>query len=423
MTLPVAIIGGGFSGTLLAVNLLESPGPDLLLFESRGVAGTGLAYGTRHPAHLLNVRARNMSAFADKPDHFVAWLARQPDAPRNGFVPRALFGRYVKAVFAEAQAASPGRLRIIPQAVTGFSDAEGGYRLHVAGGGEHLCSRVVLATGNPSPALPAGLGRQTLPEGLPKELIAPDPWTDTALEGIAPDDSVVLVGTGLTAVDVALMLLADGHQGRIVAVSRRGLLPRAHDSSPPPPPLDGVPVGLAALVKRVRQQGEALGWRQAVDQLRPWTQHIWQHMATTDRRRFLRHLRPYWDVHRHRMAPTVAAILAGMTAQGRFEALAGRIRTVTPGDGAATVTIALRGGGTRTEPAHRIINCTGPGIELATTTSPLLASLRDAGLAVADALGLGLKVDQLGRLLGRDGAAHPDLFAIGPLTRGEFWEI
>lgn len=416
----VAIVGAGFSGTLLAINLLRHDGPRATLIERAPVAGTGIAYGTTQPDHILNVRASNMSAFPDEPDHFVRWLAARGSAADGGsFVPRATYGTYLRELLDTARAAAPDRLALVRGDVTGVADCPASLRL--ADGTTIVADAAVLAVGNLAPHVPPGL-REV--EASPFYQV--DPWSRPPADDLGPDDTVLLVGSGLTMVDVALMLGARGFGGRIVALSRRGLLPHRHaPATPNAHPIDERPhETLSGLTRRVRTRASAIGWRNAVDELRPFTQALWRQAPPAERRSFLRHLRPWWDVHRHRLAPVVADTLARSLAEGRLRVAAGKI--VAARARADGIVVDWRPRGERapqTLAARRIVNCTGPQGDLARTSEPLLAALVDRRLIRPDDEHLGIDVDGVGRTLDAEGVPNDALYALGPLTRGAFWEI
>ncbi|HMC91989.1 MAG TPA: FAD-dependent oxidoreductase, partial [Allosphingosinicella sp.] len=269
---------------------------------------------------------------------------------------------------------------------------------------------LILAGGNYGGRLPARV------EGPAVD----DPWSAEGLAAIRAmarqDKDLLLVGTGLTMIDVALTLVDEGFGGRMVAVSRRGLLPRAHEEPASPPYPVEPAAGLRALVRQTRA---GTPWRAAVDSLRPHTQALWRGLSLAEQKRFLRHLRPWWDVHRHRIAPPVARRIEALIGEGRLEILAGRISGETGG----AVAIALRGGGERRLEIGGAINCTGPEANIARMADPLIRQLLESGMARADALGLGFDVDDESRVIGVDGAPSPALFAVGPLTKGALWEI
>ena len=428
MTSPphVVIVGGGFTGALQAVNLLRHGDARATLVERRPHPGRGLAYSAAHRDHLLNVRAGNMSAFPDDPQHFVRWLALYHPEHATGFAPRLVYGDYLAAVLDEAAAGSNGRLEIIAGDVRDVArengQGDGKARVTLADGRVLAADAVVLAPGNLVPYSPAGLDDAD----LPVDLYAQDPWTSPITAGLGAGDIVLTMGTGLTMVDIALLLDAHGFEGRIVALSRRGLAPRAHaGSAMAPSSRDAAPAATCPeLVRTVRDRAEKVGWHAAVDELRPFTQALWRDADIEQRRRFLRHLRPWWDVHRHRIAPQVAAKIAEMRARGRLEVIAGKLVQVAAEGNGTRVTWRLRGeSATRTLAVRRIVNCTGPQGDLLATDEPLLRNLLARGLIRPDQLRIGIDVDELSRTIDRDGSAQPWLLALGPITRGAFWEI
>lgn len=417
----VAIVGAGFSGSLLAINLLRHAGPRAILVERRPVFGRGTAYGAPHPSHLLNVRAGNMSALSDSPGHFAEWCGARGLGGGGDFVQRKVYGEYLGELLEDAAAAAGDRLELVGDEAVSVRATDDGVTLGLAGGRTVEVGAVVVAVGNLPPHAPPGLD----PAALPDDRYAADPWAADTVAGLTDDDTVMLVGTGLTMVDVALALDAGGFGGGIVALSRRGLLPRAHVSPGPVGARNEKPTtSAAALLHDVRVRAAAVGWRAAVDELRPFTQGLWLSASTDERARFLRHLRPWWDVHRHRLAPVVAAKVAAMQARGRLTVVAGKPSAfVAKGSGVA-VTYRPRGGDDATTvEVRRVVNCTGPQGDLARSTEPVLRSLIAAGHARADPARLGLDVDSQSRLIGAGGAAHPRLFGLGPMTRGAFWEI
>lgn len=423
----VVVVGAGFSGLLLAIQLLRAaPKATIALIERAEEFGRGLAYGTGDPRHLLNVRAGNMSAFPEDPDHFIRWLALHapPHKTPQGFVPRALYGTYLQALLATTLASEDGaaRLVIVPDEVVALTVDPLGVKLRLAVGRHLKARQVVLATGHlPPHDLPA-----FPPDVLGSGRYIRDPWAPGAFAAVEPLDQVLLVGTGLTAVDVLLGLERRGHVGRVVALSRHGLSPRAHDLAGPPAATLDLPARpeLSALLRLVRRVARDGGWRAAVDGLRPHMQRLWREASAAQRCRFLRHLRSWWDIHRHRMAPAVAAIVEDSKAKGRFAVYAGKIQSAAFVGASIEVTWRPRGEGTlRSLAVDRIINCTGPAGKAQDARSPLLAGLLAQGLARPDPLGLGIEVDAEGRVLDAGGRPSPVLSAVGPMSRGAYWEV
>jgi len=424
----IGIVGAGFSGALLAVHLLHRcrPGDRVYLIEKRAGFGRGLAYSTINQNHLLNVRAGNMSAFQDRPDHFVEWLRRQrsdangPSVDADSFVSRRLYGTYVRSLLCD-ELWSGGKgtnLYLVPDQAVALHEAADGVSLVVAGGRCYRLDAVVFAAGN-------------LPPDRNEGAYFGNPWDPEATAGIARQAPVLLIGTGLTMVDVVLSLLDAQHRGPIRAISRRGLLPQVHK---PARPLElaawDLPrtTSITRLTRWLRGRVRAAvadgwDWRSVIDGLRPHLQDLWRRLSLEERQRFLRHLRPWWDVHRHRMSPDVAAQIEAARARGQLSVNACRIVDMIPGDSQVQVTLRPRRGEIETAEYARVINCSGPETDYRACDDPLIGDLLRRGFARPDPLGLGLQVSEQGALLSADGKASPRLFALGPVTRGSFWEI
>jgi len=411
--LPVAVIGGGFSGTMVAAQLARR-GVDAVLIDGSGRAGLGVAYSTRDPAHVLNVRAEVMSAWPDDLDHFVR-LVEQEGGTRRDFVQRRQFGRYLRAILEEGM--ETGCLRLVERQAVSANPGEEGWIVSVENGETIEASGLVLAIGNQPP--------EPLPLGQGSARVINNPWGAEALAAVedlaASHEDVLLVGTGLTMVDAVLSLDAAGHRGRIVGLSRRGLIPRGHaEFTPAPVEAEDVPHGnVRSLWRWLRHRGAQVGWRAAIDALRPHSQWLWQSLPPGEQKRFARHARPWWDVHRHRIAPEVAQQLHDMVAQGRLEIVAGRIHSVEDDGGALVVAYRRRGSSRIVEGRFAyMINCTGPLGTISRTRDPMLKGMLADGLARPDQLGIALDVDERSRVVGAERA-----WAMGPLTKGRYWEI
>jgi uncharacterized NAD(P)/FAD-binding protein YdhS len=379
------------------------------LIERARAPGRGVAYSTRRPEHLLNVPARRMSAFADDPEHFVRWFAERAGGTAEDYAPRMLYGDYLSGLLHEAGV----------EAVRGEAVDLRENRVLLANGGAIEADRVILAPGNFKPATPGGVDAAAL-----GPLWVDDPWAEGIADGLGRGDVVLLLGTGLTAVDAALTLDAAGYAGRIVALSRRGLAPRAHGPREPLcAPCEDLPPSCVAMLRRVRARSRAIGWRAAVYELRTVTQALWAAAGLDERRRFLRHLRPWWDVHRHKLAPAVGAKIAAMQKAGRLTVAAGRLVSVAADGEQAAVRFRPRGKDeVETLRAARIVNCTGPEADIARSGEPLLQALLGSGRIRADVLKVGIDVDAQCRTIDARGRASDTLYAIGPVTKGTFWE-
>lgn len=422
----IAVVGAGFSGVTTALHLLRRDASvKVVLIERRSPLGLGAAYATDNPRHRLNVRAGNMSAWPDEPDGFVDWLAGQGrGVGPGGFATRGDYGSYLQSLLAGVAEGpeAAGRLVITPDEITAITRSGDGWRLTCGMGRTLSADAVVLALGNPPPSRPEGVDR----DFAESDLYVADPWRWEARvpEGDAP---ILLLGSGLTMVDVALALDEARPGQSFVALSRRGLTPLRHDGAPPvklPPPPSPLAGPLPTLAW-LRSAAERHGWRTAIDALRPVTKALWRGWSLQQRTRFLRHGRAFWDVHRHRLAPQVAAHIDHMRRTGRLRVVAGRLERVEAArDQGFAVTWRPRGSA-RSErfEAGLLVNCTGPAASLARSSEPLLASLSEQGLVRPDPLGLGVDVDVDHRVIAVSGQAQPTLFAVGPMTRGALWEI
>jgi len=420
----VAIVGAGFSGTLTAVQILrQATRPvEIILIDTQAEAGRGVAYGTNCPHHLLNVSARRMSALPDKPTHFLDWAAcRDPRLGALDFAPRSMYGEYVAEVLstAELSARSGVRLRRIRDRATGLDVADE-VLIRFAACGPMTARHCVLALGNFAPGTVAA----ATPALRHDRRYVASPWTSDIAAGDA-DATVVLIGTGLTAVDMVAQLDASGHRGPFVAVSRHGLLPTVHTDVGAP----GIDIGLRAgasvrdAVRRVRVASRTHSWRQVVDGLRAETPALWQAWGESDRRRFLRHVRAYWDVHRHRIAPQVGTAVAGMLRDGRLEIIAGTLTHFRPTADYIEIGVRRRGcGDLRSIRAGLILNCTGPTCDYRQLDDPLVRCLLERGLAATDPLHLGLVSNADGAIVGANGRPSPRLFTLGPPSRPHAWE-
>ncbi len=409
----VTIIGGGFSGAMLAARLAEG-GIASTLIDRGGDFGLGVAYSTPFEGHLLNVRSNRMTAIEGRPDDFVNWLAEHHPAyaAPEGFAPRRLYGLYVQDRLASVDAAHPGLMsRIIGEAAT-----IDGTSVRLADGRSIEGDAIVLATGNPTP--------KAASSGELEGRVIGDPWAPGALDRIGAEDDVIVVGTGLTMVDIVLWLEARGWRGVARTLSRRGLTPRGHEALPEAPvaPTDALlKASPSRRLREARRLSGDSGWRGVMEGLRPITAGVWQAADTPTRARLVRHLRPWWDVHRHRIADTIAAALAALQAAGRITVTAGRVTRIEQDVEGVTLGFRPRSGPAQPPLTGRwLIDCTGPGHDPA--KDPLTGPLLVSGRARLDALRLGLDLDAQGRVLGADGRADPRLLVLGPPARAAFWE-
>jgi uncharacterized NAD(P)/FAD-binding protein YdhS len=430
----VVIVGGGFSGATFGLKLhRKCPDWRIIIAEPKKTLGRGVAYGACGPDHLLNVPVGRME-IGLKPG-FAEWLqSRRSDIAEAlvesgldlsaAFVPRRLFGDYVEE---RVNAALDSKSRVGLSSVRGdvvrlLNDQRG---VLLTDGRQIKADIIVLAMGNLPPRPPGGPDPWLYDSGF----FIPDPWALDAFSDLDPAEPLLLIGSGLTTVDVALRLAQRGHRGQMLAISRRGLTPRTHVAGGAWPEFlhDKIPASALTLTRIMRAQialaaAQGIAWQRVFDAARPAVPGIWNGWSEFSRRQFLRHLRPRWDIHRHRMAPRVSDSLAKLQNSGALEVLAGRILGYRPQGRLVDCTLRLRGGALRTFRAGHVINCTGPGGDFAKIAVPLIAELRERKLAVPDALGVGVETRDCAVVDGA-GDASTWLFALGPLTRPAWWEI
>lgn len=421
----IIIVGGGASGVVMAAHLLKSANPDLrvTLIEKRPHFGQGIAYSTLLSAHVLNVSAAGMSAYADDPGNFWRWLqgrglVDQEQTPQTPFyAPRSIYARYLGELLDELEAREQptGRLRLTHEESLSITPTASGVEVALANGTSVVAHLAILATGHdeqPAQGHAVRMGSEA----------------DTALD---PDSPVMVLGTGLSMVDAFLALEQRGHTGKIVAVSRRGLLPSPHrKGNPIKLDVADIPLGtqLSYFVGWFRDlirenQKAGIDWRDVVDGLRPFNQKIWQNWPASAKRRFVEHTKAWWDIHRHRMAPEVYAKVTQAVQSGRIRLVAGRVVGITPGEAFSIDVQSRHSQLVETFDAARIYDCSGIVRDISTSSNSVVRSLVDRGLARPDPMRIGLDVSANCEIIANDGAVSRKILAVGPLTRGTFFEI
>ena len=430
----IAIIGAGFSGTLTAVNILRTNPPGnvrIVLVEQDSTPGRGLAYRFADDNHLLNVPAGNMSALADEPNHFVAYCQDiDPAFNAKSFIARRLYGDYLQSTLAETETNYPGALeKIKGEAIAIVPEASGEkFRIQLACGASLEATQVVLAFGHFPPGAP-----QSVAANLRKFLT--NPWDFSVLDGLDQNRPVAILGAGHTAIDVLFRLTSCNRTRRVFLLSRRGLLPHGHRFNPSPPIAADYPAYLAEVPSTIRAYTRAVrkevtrreagggNWRDVLNELRPHMPSLWQALPHVERIRSLEKVLPYWDIHRHRLAPLAARRLTNLLDSGQVERLAGRI---TGFDREGTdFTIRLKGRGdahVRNLDVGAVVNCTGPCYDLSSISMPLVTQLRNEGLIRPDPLKLGLLVDDNYRVIDIHNQPCPGLFYVGPMLKARYWE-
>lgn len=441
----IAIVGGGFSGTMTAVNvarLCEVP-LRVTVINHGYPTGRGIAYSTRRPEHLLNVAARNMSALPEYPNHFVEWLrtrseyAEVPEAElRETFMPRRVYGDYLRDLLFSTthpfDHRCPVEIGTVEDEVLDIDledeASDGGVRLKLATGGALRADKVVLATGNEAPAaLPGAAALVSHPA------YGANPWVSWEDRLPPPNEKIVLLGTGLTAVDAIITLLALEWPGTIHAVSRHGWLPQSHFKGVdypdfPPAEVDLAQLGLKALVQLIEEHCARLRRRNAnpaivVDKMRPHTQRVWQAWSPEERREFATRHAARWNVIRHRIAQPLHGQVTAALEAGRLKIWSGGVARLEANEARIRVHLSDEAGVPRAPlEGALVINCTGPDTRFSATPSPLLRNLLTRGVAQPDAMDMGIRVAPNFAVIDRAGASSRSVFAMGPLLRGTLWE-
>lgn len=438
----IAIIGGGFTGVMTLANLLRLGNKldeplHIVLIERQAALGEGAAYRTNDVRHLLNVPANRMSVWPDQPDHFMAFAqSRDPAINPYDFLSRKFYGQYVRETMLQLAEAASKQLSVTlvrDEATRLAPSASSRWSIETAGGRNVHADLTVLAIGHRPPNDP--FTKQWIG---PRTRLVADPWAALVLSQIGPDEPVLLVGSGLTAIDVVLTLNRQDRSAPLIAISRRGLAPTSHlQRQEPATDLSqfltcwletAEPLTIRRVVSTLRRhipvaQEAGIQWQQVIDGLRLQVPQVWDRLAAAERLRFLTHVRPFWEVHRHRMAPAVAETIERLRREKKLEVTAGTVMSATADAEGVDVTFSCRGSSTRrTVRVSWVINCTGPGVHKYPSTHPLLRPLLETGVLCSDELSLGVLTDAVGRAIPASGRPIPTLLIAGTLRKAKVWE-
>jgi len=438
----IAILGGGFTGAMTLANLLRhrnasEPPLHVVMIDRQAAIGEGIAYRTNDPRHLLNVPASRMSAWPDRPDDFLNFAQSNDPAVRPGdFLPRKTYGQYIRQTLNDLAESADDRISaevVRDDATELLPSGSSGWTIQTAAGRTVEAQAVVLALGHRPPD--DVFGRRW---AGPRSRFVANPWAALVLSQIAPNEPVLVLGSGLTAVDAILTLGRADRAAPIIVVSRRGLMPMSHLPRPQPAAdvsdmlsrwLDpAAPLTTRELVRSLRRRIAAasesgIDWRQVIDGLRPAIPSLWSRLNLAERSRFLAEVRPFWEIHRHRMSPEITDTIDRFRRNRTLEiARAPLVSAIADEDG---VDITLFGSDRSQKRRMRVswvINCTGPGVHDRHSTHPILRPLLEEGILVSDELGLGLCTDAVGRAIDAGGQVLPTLLVAGTLRKASLWE-
>lgn len=438
----ILIVGGGLSGTMLAVQLLRLPGRrKILVIEPRAELGRGEAYSAVELGHTLNGNAARMSVDPDNADDLTQWLTDHiagggwPESDQQHvpvselFPPRGLFGVYVQQRLAEAQqvgAQHGSTVEHVRAEVVDLQDCGDSVQLTLSDGQQLQGAFAVLATG----MFPAARTPQKQSSGL--NAAALDPWDVAAMRQLDPHSTVLIIGSGLTMVDAVVSLEQAGHRGPIEVFSRHGLLP--HVRRQPPAWVDFLAEDHSLrtprqLLRELRRHcrdaiAQGIDWQAPLDTVRAHIGRLWSQASDLQRRQFVRHVRPWWESHHHRSPPLSAELVERLHQEGRLRIHAASFKGLerAPGDG---VNIRIRPRGeaeTRVVQGAALINSSGIEYDWRRVARPLPQQLLARGLVRPGPLALGIAAAVDGAVLDAEGRVSPRLFAMGPPLRGMWWE-
>jgi len=434
----VLIIGGGLSGTMLAVQLLRQPGKrQILVIEPRKELGRGEAYSAVELGHTLNGNAARMSVDPDNPDDLTQWLTdyigaggwpesdQQPVPISELFPPRGIFGVYAQQRLAEAKALSASTVEHIRAEVVDLQVDAAATLLTLDNGQQLRGAYAVLATG----MFPAARTPQTESSGL--NAAAVDPWDVKAMRQIEPQSTVLIIGSGLTMVDAVVSLEQAGHRGPIEVFSRHGLLP--HVRRQPPGWVDFLAEdhhlrSPRQLLREVRRQcrlalEQGIDWQAPLDTVRAHIGRLWSQASEREKRQFVRHVRPWWESHHHRSPPLSAQLVARLHEAGRLRIQAASFKGLVASDSGVTIKLRRRGEQAVTQVSGAaLINSSGIEYDWRRVAKPLPQQLLKRGLIKPGPLALGIAADVSGAVLDAQGQVSQRLFAMGPPLRGMWWE-
>ena len=420
----VAVVGTGASGTLVAAQFKRlAPQGRLVIIGNEPRPARGVAYSTTFQSNLLNVPAGNMSAFPHDMSHFTNWLIhRRPHANASSFAKRELYGEYLAEIF-DSVISDKTNTQYIRESVTDLSKEDDIWTIQLSNGDSIQAQTVVLAFGNFLPP------NDPIDFGAIESNYYRNPWLSDSIKNLDADAPVLLLGTGLTSIDVALSLRELGHRGIIHAISRRGRLYLTHKYHASFPLLSvpedfKSPLGALRWIRSKVEnlKSDELDWRSVIDSLRPHTATIWQSWSIAQKKSFLRHARNLWDIHRHRIAPKIAEQLNALLDEKTLQIHSGHLISATPNGLNANIRWQDANGEIQTLTVTRVINCTGPSRDYSKIQSPLIRNLRKKGFIVPDELRLGFETDSQGRFVDSKGESVQGLFTLGPTRIPALWE-
>ncbi|KWT69567.1 MULTISPECIES: FAD/NAD(P)-binding protein [unclassified Variovorax] len=442
------VVGGGFSAASLVVQLLRCArlSVEIVIVESRANVGCGLAYSATDSDYRLNAPLDVHWIDPNRPLELRHWfeergiLEADPACmTSNGlvFLRRSDLGKYLTDTIDGASRAAPAgsSIRHVRDTATSVALDRGVYQVQCAKGGIIDGEMLVIATGNPVPALrtPFSPAHEVNPR------IIGNPLEPGCLDHIPKSARVLVVGSGLTALDIASTFVRRQHMGGILVVSRRGYRPSSQSPEslrlPPkpvelgtaiPPFIEGEPATIAAWTRALRKQirrdvAEGKTWFAAFDSVRDVVWKLWPRLSTREKLKFLNRLRVFYDVHRFRTPPMNEELVATAERGGDVRYAAAALLGVEASPSHVNVLLSEGSGGqSKWHQFDFVVNCTGLDAGSAWRRNALLRSLLEQGLLRLHPTGIGFDVSEQCEAFDSRGVPQPTLRVIGPPTAGAF---
>lgn len=408
----ILLIGLGATGTLVLKQLSSQTEHSVWAVEShRDQLFRGVAYAQKFNRCPLNVQAKSMAMIGESDLDFVQWLQRKRHPyGADDFVPRSIYGDYLEEWGLQVVNSMGSRFNLVVSTVSDLKPTKSGVYA-VIDGLTHVFDCVILATGNQQPARLPGVAK-TVPGYFQSS------W-DIDWNTFPQNGKVVVVGSGLSAIDVLIEANGRGFKGEFLVVSRHGRWPTTFSIAPISHDLEWPEDRSLNSIMRWFAVNYKLGVpvESMVHLLRTHFQMLWKGWTYAEQDFFLKRLKHRWDALRHRIPPESASLLKWYKATKRLRVIPGEIDDVEYHQGQLRVLIKRKNGTLAVQTAFAMVNATGPAVK------PSGAWLRwlEQGWLTWHPNGLGPQLHGL-HPVSKQGEVHQRIFVVGPPQRAELWE-
>ncbi|HYD18043.1 MAG TPA: FAD/NAD(P)-binding protein [Patescibacteria group bacterium] len=255
---PIVVVGGGFAGTTLLTHTLLRIAADPTITEPVKIlmverhqeqmhGGVAYSHGAAYKKHNLNAGANSLDMFpgGDPPEGFQTFVQYiqakaadgHPEMLDNLINPsRQLVHAYITDMLeiAKEKAGAKVDLEVALRKATHIEEKpDGGAIIEFGDGSSVECCHAILATGFQEAVAPRFAQKAA---DHPHFMDAPYSAKANSLyeDAVAhPNSRTLVIGTGLTAMDIAARLINTGYTGEIVMMSRRGLMHNTYEDTPP----------------------------------------------------------------------------------------------------------------------------------------------------------------------------------------------